>query len=94
MLVMCVIAAVCVLGVVGTLASTLSYDQLYGQEPRRRQLPPRSVRRPKSRRRSRQLQAVETALATAETSRPAAGSGPRALADTETVKREPHVRRP
>jgi hypothetical protein len=94
MLVMCVIAAICVLGVVGALASTLSYDQLYGQDRGGRQLPPRSVRRRKSRRRSRQLQTVEAALATAETSRPDAGSTPHALANPKITKHERHLRRP
>lgn len=78
MLVTFAIAAVCVIGIIGAIASTLGYDQLYGQESRGAQLPPRAVRRSKPRRPSRQLRAVETALATADSSR---------------VKRDPHLRR-
>ncbi len=66
MLVMSAIAIVCVVGIVGALASTLRYDQLYGQNASGVQFQARSVRRPRSRRRSRQLRAVEAALATNE----------------------------
>jgi hypothetical protein len=90
-LVMVAIAVVCVLGVVGALASTLSYDQLYGQEPRGYEPPSRPVRRRRSRRRSRQLRAVEAALA-ADT--PAAASTPELLADTKAIKLDPRTQRP
>jgi hypothetical protein len=73
---MVVIAVVCVVGIVGGLASTLSYDQLYGQDPRRLEPPLRPVRPRRSRRRSRQLRAVEAALASAE-AHPAPGHEPR-----------------
>lgn len=89
-----VIAVVCVVGIVGALASTLSYDELYGQNPRRLEPPPRPIRRRRSRRRSRQLRAVEAALATPESQRAAAASTPHALADTKAIKHEPHPRRP
>jgi hypothetical protein len=91
MLVMWVIAAVCVFGIVGALASTVGYDQFYGQDPRGTRLPQRSVRRPRSRRPSRQLLAVEAALATAEESRPAVGSAGRPLADADAVQDGPRT---
>jgi hypothetical protein len=89
MLVMGLIAVICVLGIVGALASTLGYDQLYGQDRRSSEPPARPARRRRSRRRSRQLQAVEAALATAESHRPAAASVPHVLADTKAVRLEP-----
>jgi hypothetical protein len=75
MLVMSVIAIVCVVGVVGALVSTLNYDQLYGHSARDYQ-PPRSVRRARSRRRSRQLRAVEAALAAERVQAPGAEVSP------------------
>lgn len=92
MLVMAVIAVVCVVGILGALASTLGYDQLYFQHPTRIQPPVRPARGRKSRRRSRQLRAVEAALTSAETQRPAAGSSPHVLADTKTLKQHPRRR--
>jgi hypothetical protein len=90
MLVMWALAAVCVLGILGALASTVGYDQLYGQEPRRTQPPPRSVRRrPRFRRASRQLRAVEAALTSAAGSPPEDGTGARPPAAPDDP-RSPH----
>jgi len=89
MLVMGLIAVICVLGIVGALASTLGYDQLYGQDRRSPEPPSRPARPRRSRRRSRQLRAVEAALATAESHGPAAAATPHALADTKAIRLEP-----
>jgi len=65
-LVMCVIALVCVIGIIGAVASTLGYDQPYGQGARGIALPPRAARRKRLRRASQQLRAVEAALVSQE----------------------------
>jgi hypothetical protein len=57
-----VMIAVCVVGVLGGLASVHSYDKPYGQGSRMR-IPKHSRRGGRSSRPSRQLQAVEAALA-------------------------------
>jgi len=77
MLVTCVIILVSVIGILGAVASTLSYHQLYGQTERSVELPPRSVRRKRLRRRSQQLGAVEAALGRVEADPPPGCSVPR-----------------
>lgn len=72
MLVMAAIAIVCVIGILGSMASASGYDQLYGQTNSAVQEPRRSARQGKLRRRSRQLRAVEAALETSDV-RPTAG---------------------
>jgi hypothetical protein len=76
MLVTIVIVLVCVIGIIGAMASTLGYDGLYGQTERV-ELPRRSVRRKRLRRPSQQLRAVEAALAPAEPDPPPGCSSPR-----------------
>lgn len=92
MLVMCAIVVVCVVGILGAMASTLGYDELYFQHPTRLQPPVRPGNGRKSRRRSRQLRAVEAALESAETQTPAAGSPSHGLADAKTLKHRPRRR--
>ncbi len=62
MVVTYVMIAVCVVGVLGGLASVHSYDKPYGQGGNRMRIPKHSRRSGRSSRPSRQLQAVEAAL--------------------------------
>jgi hypothetical protein len=62
MVVTYVMVAVCVLGVLGAMASVLSYDKPYGEIGSPMRIPRRSRRTPPVSRPSRQLQALEAAL--------------------------------
>jgi hypothetical protein len=62
MVVTYVMIAVCIVGVLGGLASVHSYDKPYGQGANRMRIPKHSRRTPRSSRPSKQLQAVEAAL--------------------------------
>ena len=63
MVVTYVMVAVCVVGVLGGVASALSYDKPVSQSGSGMRIPRRSRRSRQGSRRSRQLQAVEAALA-------------------------------
>jgi hypothetical protein len=63
MLVTYVMVAVCVVGVLGGVASVLSYDKVYGQSGSKMRVSRHSRRGRHGSRSSRQLQAVEAALA-------------------------------
>jgi hypothetical protein len=63
MVVTYVMVAVCVVGVLGGVASVLSYDQRYSQSGSKMRIPKHSRRSGQGSRPSRQLQAVEAALA-------------------------------
>jgi hypothetical protein len=62
MIVTYVMVAVCVVGVIGGVASALSYDKPYGEIRSPMRIPKRSRRSPRGSRRSRQLQALDAAL--------------------------------
>ncbi len=62
-MVMYVMVAVVVVGVIGGVASVLSYDNLYSQSGSEMRIPKHSRRSRQAPRPSRQLQAVEAALA-------------------------------
>jgi hypothetical protein len=57
-----VMIAVCVVGVLGAMASVLSYDEPHGGVGSPMRIPRRSRRRPPVSRPSRQLEALEAAL--------------------------------
>lgn len=63
MVVTYVMVAVCVVGVLGGVASVLNYEQRYSQSGSRMRIPRHSRRSGQRSRPSRQLQAVEAALA-------------------------------
>jgi hypothetical protein len=63
MVVTYVMIAVCVFGVLGGLASVASYDHVYGQGGSKMRIPKHSRRTGQRARPSRQLRAVEAALA-------------------------------
>ena len=63
MVVTYVMVAVCVVGVLGAMASVLSYDKPHGEIGSPMRIPKRSRSTPPSPRPSRQLQALEAALA-------------------------------
>jgi hypothetical protein len=63
MVVTYVMVAVCVVGVLGAMASVLSYDQPHGGIGSPMRIPRRSRRSAPAPRPSRQLEALETALA-------------------------------
>lgn len=54
--------ALCVVGIIGAVATAVSYDQPGGQMGGPMRIPKRSRRQRRERRRSRQLQALEAAL--------------------------------
>lgn len=62
MVVTYVMVAVCVVGVLGAMASVLSYDKPYGEIGSPMRIPKRSRRTPPVSRPSRQLEALEAAL--------------------------------
>jgi hypothetical protein len=62
MVVTYVMVAVCVVGVLGAMASVLSYDKPHGEIGSPMRIPRGSRRRPPVPRPSRQLQALEAAL--------------------------------
>lgn len=62
MIVTYVMVAVCVVGVLGGVASVLSYDDLYGKSGSRMRIPKHSRRNRQTSRPSRQLEAIEAAL--------------------------------
>jgi hypothetical protein len=63
MVVTYVMVAICVAGVIGGVATALSYDNPYGRGGGGMRIPRHSRRRRQGSRSSRQLQAVEAALA-------------------------------
>jgi hypothetical protein len=63
MVVTYVMVAVCVVGVIGAVASVLSYDHLYSKSGSPMRIPRHSHRSAQRSRTSRQLKAVEAALA-------------------------------
>jgi len=63
MVVTYVMVAICVVGVLGGVASVLSYDKVYSQSGSKMRIPKHSRRNRQGPRPSRQLQAVEAALA-------------------------------
>jgi len=63
MIVTYVMVAVCVVGVLGAMASVLSYDKPHGEIGSPMRIPKRSRRTTQPSRPSRQLQALEAALA-------------------------------
>lgn len=63
MVLTCVVVVVFVVGVLGAVASVLSYDKLCGVNGSKMHIPRHSRRSGRAARPSRQLQAVETALA-------------------------------
>jgi hypothetical protein len=63
MVVTYVMVAVCVVGVLGGVASVHSYDRVYSQRGSKMRIPRHSRRSRQGSRPSRQLQAVEAALA-------------------------------
>jgi hypothetical protein len=64
MIVTYVMVAVCVIGVLGGVASVMSYDKRYGQGGSGIRVPRHTLRTVQRSRPSRQLKAVETALST------------------------------
>ena len=78
MLVLCMIAFVTVIGIIGAVVSTLSGDGFGGQTERSVGLPPRSVRRKRMSRRSQQLRTIEAALVPSESEPPPRCSVPHA----------------